>query len=279
MSNTMSPRAAGPDALKRWNKDAWRLIARLGLGWGVLWCLGLPALALWAGEGLGINPGVSILLVLYLAQVAGVVLEPIRYRALDRAAAGKPADPFADMGAGLMEVASRKDWYGRRVVGQLLAFVLLMSITAAVVMIASSSDSEAPAKSSSSLISLSQNLMTFMLMVPVILRRDGMLSFDFFLRGRHGLSNDLADNLLLRARLLNRAALGFGVLILLAAFLLLNNITLVGLWLMPVFSWYHSAFTRCAYHDIFEGGTGVEEKVAKKVESAASQWLPARIPV
>jgi hypothetical protein len=106
--------------------------------------------------------------------------------------------------------------------------------------------------------------------VPGCWQKGGLLSFRPWLVRRLGMTEEMASQYQLLALLRNSRQLMMANVSLCA----LTFIVLVTLpILLPILELYWAAVARCAWHDIFEGGTGLE--VRKAVEKTAPSLLPA----
>ncbi len=264
MSNqTFSPRKVEKGAWRLWHKDAVRLMGRLGLFWIVLWCGGLPALAyvlFQAFEGT-----IGYLISMYFMQVLGVLAQPVLAHALDKAASGHPPAPAEAFKSALLEITANPKWFLLRMGGQMVALVVfLLFLLVLITFLSSASANGAPAPSvNAPYYNGMVNLVICMVLTPIVLRMGGMMGFYYYLRIRHGLDTRTSIRLNAISEQKNGPILWISVLSVFAIFLIVSNMGLLSLFLLPALHWYHAAYLRCAYHDIFEGGTGVEEKVAQ----------------
>lgn len=264
MSRSFSPRSVPTNAWKLWHKDAARLCLRLGWTWGVLWCIGVPAMALLLTRAL--PPGLGWLLCLLALQIASVLCQPIFQHALDRAAAGHAPAAMDDAALAVAEITENRRWFVGRSLGQVVAFISMMAIAAVLTLMSGPSDEPKTTGEAQHALTM----LLFFVLTPIVFRAGGILSFHYWLRVRHRIEASVASKLHSNADLLNPGVLWWGVLSLAGLFYVASHLDFIALVLFAALQLYHAAYVRCAYHDIFEGGTGVEAKVAQAVLTPAS---------
>ena len=115
-------------------------------------------------------------------------------------------------------------------------------------------------------------LMVFLVAVPLFLRSHGLFDFSYWLEVRHGADQQITQTLHDKAKLLNARVIMHAVFMFAGALMLLTSHPVMTLMALPALQLFLAAFTRCAYHDIFEGGTGVKDKVA--VEASDTHLVP-----
>ena len=262
MSNTFKPRAAGNTAWKTWHKDAFRLMGRVGVVW----------LALWTVVGVGIawqaamltKHSAGYLLVLLSAQMVGVLAYPVIQAALDQAARAERVSLLSAFRQAVMEMVAQKEWFLRRVAGQVVTFLLMILVMVVVPLLLRNVGSEdAPAPPTDPLNPV-VTIVAFFTAVPIFLRKHGTLDFRYWLTVRHNIPASITPLLQNLAQLLNPKSFLLGSFSLMGLYLLLSFSmwAVVMLVFLPLLQWYHCAFIRCAYHDVFEDGTGLTEKAA-----------------
>lgn len=257
MSKTFDPREVEPQAIKRWAKDSGTLLGRLGLSWIVAWGLCLPMLAWFVDQAVG-NTG-WIVVAFFFMQVVGIVSQPVLQHALDQAADGLKPGIGGPVILAFQEIASHRQWLTRRVVGQMIALFILFWFTVIGVWLAANSAGEATPPPVPHPLNRTASLLVFLAVVPLFLRKHGLFDFSYWLQVRHGADRHTSDSLQYRARTLNHKFLFPAVLMWAGLYLLLSSHPVLTLMTMPVMQVAVSAMARCAYHDIFEGGTGVKE--------------------
>lgn len=260
MSKTFAPRSVDPSAWKAWHKDALKLMGRVGLGWLLLWGLVLPAGAYQVSMATKDAPVLFFALLLIL-QVAGAAVLPVLYQALDRAARNESMAFGAVLAATVAEMKANPGYLRRQLAYQAVVFAVVCAVLALVFGLASLSepDPSAPPRAANPYGVPSSLLVAFVFM-PTMLRRFGAMSFQYWFEARHGLGKDMSEHLQRQAQSLNQNVFLFGFLSLFAIYLVGVQLPFVSLLVLPALHWYFAAYARCAYHDVFEGGTGVEEK-------------------
>lgn len=265
MSRSFSPRRLDTDAWKGWHKDALRLMGRTGVVVVALWGLCVVGLAFLLNRLTG-NSAVYLLALLGM-QFAGVFTQPLIQRCLDQVAEGHRLNVGQALTETGHEISRSWGWFRRRLVGQVIAALVLLTITVLVVVLASNDASDKTTASDP--LNPVVQLVIHLAMVPAILRNHGLMDFDYWLRGRHGIEPAVANALFMEARSKNSPSMLVSVLGFVALFLASSHVALVGLVALPLIQWYHAAYTRCAYHDIFEDGTGLKAPVAQTSTDAS----------
>lgn len=265
MSRSFSPRRLDTDAWKGWHKDALRLMGRTGVVVVALWGLCVVGLAFLLHRLTG-NSAVYLLALLGM-QFAGVFTQPLIQRCLDQVAEGHRLNVGQALTDAGHEISQSWGWFRRRLVGQVIVALVLLTITVLVVVLASNDASDKTTASDP--LNPVVQLVIHLAMVPAILRNHGLMDFDYWLRGRHGIEVSMANALYQDAHTKNRTAMMMSALGFVALFIASSQIALVALVVLPLIQWYHAAYTRCAYHDIFEDGTGLKAPVAQTSTDAS----------
>lgn len=274
MSKTFTPRNAGPGAWKTWHRDSVRTMARVGpFNTGIL-CVIVTAISIGAAY---LHTSISPLLFFVVAPLMpclGVLFMIFCQNLVSPAAEGGKASLVEAAFMTWMEVQANPGWVLRRFRGQLLVTVFFILVFVAFIAIVLSTGNPAAAeKSSSPSILISASTMAlFFSVFPVFLQLRGPSSFSYWLGFKHGMSLDLSHHHQDQAHEKNPLSLSFSSLSFFFIYAVLGSIVPLSLILYPVFTLYHAAYTRCAYHDIFEDGTGLKEK--KKVEEESSGMVP-----
>lgn len=269
MAHALDPRIAGPDAWKTWHKDAWRLLGRLGVSWVVLWC------GAWALVVLGLvraGQGTAwFLLAFPFMQVLGVLAQPLLQRAMDQAAVGQPLDAGRAIAAARDDLRGARGWLAGRLLGQGLTTLAMVGVIAAASWLGDGDSAARPGRENPLFPAV--NLLLFLVFVPAVLRMNGLMDYHYWLRVRHGLGLGPACTLNDRAMERNRLATWTVVVGMAGSLVLLSILPVVALFGMPLFQLFHAALTRCAYHDLFEGGTGL---AARSTQTAAQPAAAVR---
>lgn len=277
MSKTFNPRSVPADAWKTWNKDAFKTIRRLGVGWGMLWLVCLPGLA-WALVSYLGAPGWGLMLGYVAALFAGALAQPLLAHAVDRAANGQPPSPVDDAMSAALEISGNPSWLRSSLIRQAVGVVIFVAIILVFALLAMAApvDPDQASKEGNvwTVWDGASSMLSFFVWVPTVFRRGGMMGFNYYLELRHSLPGELADALNEKARMLNASSLMAASLLLIGSCMLISNLSVLALLLYPIAQLHHAAVLRCAYHDIFEGGTGVKEKVVEKVPAGMAA-IPA----
>ncbi len=275
MTSTFDPRSLEPNAWKRWHKDAFRLLGRVGVAWFALWCsVVVAALYLVADATRGSLAYLGAMLVL---QGIGVLLQPVLQHALDQAASAQRVSLGLAFKQAYGDINAFPKWFRKRLVGQLGAFAIMLATLIGIVLALSAIRTETPSTSSiADPLAGVVTLLVFLINVPNLLRKHGAMDFRYWLTGRHGFSDTLAEHLqnVAFARNLRSASLSAMSMIGLYLLVGLSPWNVVSLVALPLMQWYHAAYLRCAYHDIFEGGTGLTEKAKATVDSRVGNATP-----
>jgi len=269
MSLTFEPRSAGPGAWKGWHKDAARLVGRVGIVTAGLWCVLLVG-ALAGLAALTDQSGLAFLMAMVGVQLLGTLLEPVMQAALTQAADGQRVSLFSAFRTAVAEWKDGSGWLLPRLRNQIVANLVVIML-ALLVMYAWQ-----PAAPESSAANTDPNewgttfiLLIFCVITPTSLRQNGIMDFRYWLVGKYGMSKVLSQGYHLRAQMNNLKSFLCAALSLVGMYLVVGLApwTVVALVGLPILQWYQAAYLRCAYHDIFEGGTGLKEKVTAPVHS------------
>lgn len=284
MNNSLSPRNAGDDAWKNWFKDGLRTFLRLGpIRIGAL-CLALILICMGAA-GAARGSFAIFLLMLPVMLFVGLVSMIYCQQLADQAAEGERASLIH---AGIhtwVQILSNPRWLIVNFIWQILAAIVLLAfllaITALLSFLASSlagppSDelaNEAPLTLAHS----ARVMLYFLVGLPTLLQPRSPMRFSYWISFKHGADLETEIRLETLAQALNRPSLTIASFSFFIAFLLTGSLPLpVGLFAFPMFLFLHAAIVRCAYHDIFEDGTGLKEKESvKDMAPGASPILQA----
>lgn len=268
MSRSFEPRQLDRHAWVGWHKDALRLMGRVGVlyaaGWIVL-TFGITY-GVWQlmGNGAGYVVAMGVMLGL------GVLIEPLHQRALDPLAEGHRMDAFGAARLALADIATNKGWFFKRFLWQLFAMSVWLGFLLATILLGDGLSQGASGKVGHPLEPMS-NLLVLLTIFPIFLRRNGTLSFAYWLQVRYGIQaaeahvlNDRATHKNIRSAMATTATL-------LLLFWVGGLVWWVALVALPLLRLYYAAYLRCAYHDLFEDGTGLKDPVA---ETSSSSLIP-----
>lgn len=265
MAKNFEPRQVEPKALTRWAKDSGTLLSRLGPAWVLGWGLGLPLLVWLVDRSTSDMGGLVLLIVMFSMQLIGVLCQPFLQHALDQANAGGRPGPGWALSTTCMEMMSQRRWFGRRVLGQVGAITALLVVSLSFMLLIQSMAS--PDETEAVLahpLNRPAGLLVWLVCVPMLLRSHGVFDFSYWLQARHGADDQTNRMLQEKSKTMNAPTLIGGVLVFVAAVMIATAHPLLCLMGLPLIQMFMAAFTRCAYHDIFEGGTGIKQTVEAK---------------
>lgn len=270
MSKTFSPRDAGPDAWKKWHKDSFRLFGRMG----PLTVFIFSFVVLSFGLGASHFSDSLFLLSVILMQCFGVILMIFCQHLVGQAFDNERPSFIRAAAITWMDIQSNPGYVFRRFAGQFGFFVLFIAFSIFFFMMSgglADLDTAQSASSSSSPFSGTSTMMAF----PIILQRHGTMSFSYWLAFKYGMSRSMATHYQNLAINKNPNSLSLASLINLVIYVIIGSLPfpLVSMILLSVFILYHASYIRCAYHDIFEDGTGLKEK--ERVEEGTTDMAPS----
>lgn len=267
MSRSFEPRQLDRHAWIGWHKDALRLMGRVGVlyaaGWIIL-AFG-ATYAVWQLMGNGAGYLVAMVVMLGL----GVLIDPLLQRALDPVAEGHRMDLFSSTKLAAMDIATNKSWFFQRFLGQIGALTLWLCFATALYFMG---DGQNTPKTEAHPLEPMVNLLVMLSLLPIFMRRNGSFNFSHWLMVRYGISAMESKILNDRATQKNGTSALLTAVTLLAIFWAVTFFWWMALVTLPLFRLYYAAYLRCAYHDLFEDGTGLKEPVAET--SSSSTLVP-----
>ena len=274
MSRTFNPRDVGKDAWKTWHKDSVRLMGRLGVVVVALWCVLAAGLVAGLHRMVGSTP--VFLVALLALQILALLLAPFFYAAMDQLAEGQRLNIAGALHQACQEIHQNRGWYLRRAGIQVLLFLVAVALIVVLALVLSRPETAPEAATPANPFNPLSSMMMFFVTLPVFFRSNGVMSFDYWLETRHGLDHATSDRLQSHARLKNLRCMATAAFSMIALFIFFGYFPLASLVVLPILQWYHAAYTRCAYNDIFEDGAGLKAPVAATVhETHASPVLQA----
>ena len=270
MARSFEPRPVGVDAWKEWHRGAWRLLVQMGFAWLAIWTVALP-LGILLLQRMGVG-----LAAIFALPVLGVLVQPVLQRALDQAATGGPVCVSKTCRLASLDLRSQWKWFAFRASAAMalmfmaLLFIGLMGMWSA----ASGANALPSSRFPEGVLNPVVNSLVYLIVVPALSSMNGFLSFDYWLRVRHGADGPQSLMLQWANRRANGRCMFLAFVSLAVLFGVAVSWPLAAVALLPVLQWYHAAFVRCAYHDIFEDGMGIEEP-AFPTQNVPAMALPA----
>ncbi len=261
MSNTLEPRQTEHNAYKTWMKDGARLVWRLSSSWMIVWFI-------FATTVLYSNPKAAFFL---------IPLTPVFFdfhlAMLDRSASNKTGFTGA-LEELLKLIRDRKNIYIKEGLIRLF-WVSLFFLSAFLFthLLTSISDpdtiTQETAKASSSLppwvnlFGIDWGAWMFAWFIPACWQKHGMYSFRPWLVRRLGADEETSDLYHQMVRQKNWPQLFRLLLGIMAVIFLVLTFCPI---LLPIVEVWWVATIRCAYHDIFDGGTKIEQPAVKHTQ-------------